>query len=74
MPQQTPERAPQAFLDGGSEAVGGFHRSGWTTFVLPGGGAAFGVPFEGGAGWVQLVQVTDTGDGRVVDRWSSSGC
>ena len=72
--QPTPEQALQAFLDGDGRAAGGFNRSGWTKFVLPGGGVAFGVPFEGGPGWVQLVTVTDTGDGWVVARWTTSGC
>jgi hypothetical protein len=73
-PQPSAEQALQAFLDGPGETAGGFNRSGWTKFVLPGGGAAFGVPFDGGTGWVQLVYATDTGDGWVVTRWTTSGC
>ena len=72
--QPSPEQALQAFLDGGSDAVRGMNRSGWTKFVLPQGGAAFGVPLEGGPGWVQLVYLTRSSDGWSVTRWRTSGC
>ena len=73
-PQPSPEQALRAFLDGGSDAVDGMNRRGWTRFDLANGGVAFGVPFEGGPGWVQLVHLAQTPDGWVVDRWTTSGC
>ncbi|WP_088316115.1 hypothetical protein [Kineosporia sp. R_H_3] len=71
-PQPSAEQALTAFLDAAGD--NGMNRNGWTRLDGPGSEVVFGVPFDGGAGWVQLVFVTEGPNGWVVTGWETSGC
>jgi hypothetical protein len=71
-PRADAEQALTAFL--GAAGDNGMNRSGWTRLDGPGSDVVFGVPFDGGAGWVQLVFVSERADGWVVTGWETSGC
>lgn len=71
-PQPSAEQALTAFLDAAGD--NGMNRNGWTRLDGPGSEVVFGVPFDGGAGWVQLVFVTEGPNGWAVTGWETSGC
>ncbi|WP_088285328.1 hypothetical protein [Kineosporia sp. A_224] len=71
-PRPSAEQALTAFLDAAGD--NGMNRSGWTRLDGPGSEVVFGVPFDSGAGWVQLVFVSERTAGWVVTGWETSGC
>jgi hypothetical protein len=73
-PAGTPEAALGELLRSGDAVTAHLQPSGWTKLVTPAGRVTFAVPFDGGAGWVQLVVMRRTAGGWLVERWESSGC